>query len=77
MRAARSAVYSELEQLRRTMQHERSAAVEQARRTAEGQIGEAKAQLQQEVARLKQNLAGESDALASQIADSILRGKVA
>lgn len=77
MRAARSAVYQELEQLRREVQQERAAAVEQARHKAEAQIADAKVQLQQEVARLKQNLAGESDALASQIADSILRGKVA
>lgn len=77
MRAARGAMYQELEQLRREVQQERAAAVEQARHKAEAQIAEAKAQLQQEVARLKQNLAGESDALASQIADNILRGKVA
>ncbi len=77
MRAARGEIYSELGQLRRQLQVERATAVEQARREAEAQIAEARAQLQQEVARLKQQLAGESDALASQIADSILRRRVA
>jgi len=77
MRAARSEVYSEFEQLRRQLQDERSRALEQARKQAERQLAEAKAQLEQEVLQLKRNLAGESDALAARIAESILGRRVA
>jgi F-type H+-transporting ATPase subunit b len=77
LRAARGEVYNELGQLRRQLQAEHSAAMEQARKQAEAGIAEAKAQLQQEVTHLKQSLAGESDALASQIVESILRGRAA
>ena len=75
MRAARGEVYHELGQLRRQLQPERAAAIEKARHEAEAQIAAAKAELQQEVSRLKQKLAGESDALATQIAESILRAE--
>jgi F-type H+-transporting ATPase subunit b len=77
MREARGEVYHELEQLRRELQAEHAAGVEQARRRADAQIDEAKAQLAGEVAHLKLSLAAESDALASQIANSILRRRVA
>ena len=77
LRTARSQVYQELGQIRRQLQDERAAAIEQARRSAEAQIATAKAQLEQEVAQLKKNLAGESDALANQITKSILEGRAA
>ncbi len=77
IRAARGEVYQELSEWRRQLQTERTAAVEQARAQAEAQLGQAKARLDEEVAQLKQGLAGESDALASQIANSILRRRVA
>lgn len=77
MRAARGEVYKEIEQLRRQLQQERTAAIDRARREAEAQIGEAKVQLDNELVKLKQELAGQSDALAGQIVDSILRRRVA
>jgi F-type H+-transporting ATPase subunit b len=77
MRAARGEVYQELGQLRRQLQDERAAAIEAARRQSEEQIAKAKAELEKEVAVLKQSLAGGSDALATQIAQSILRRSVA
>jgi F-type H+-transporting ATPase subunit b len=77
IRAARGEVYQELGEWRRQLQSERTAAIEQARAQSEAQIGRAKAGLDEEVAQLKQGLAGESDALASQIANSILRRRVA
>jgi F-type H+-transporting ATPase subunit b len=77
IRAARGEVYNELGQLRRQLQADHAAAIEKARHEAEAQINAAKAALQQEVSRLKQQLAGESDALATQIAESILRGRAA
>jgi len=77
IRAARGEIYHELGELRRQLQDERAAAIEQARKEAEAQIGQAKAGLEQEVAQLKQTLAGESDALATQIANSVLNRRVA
>jgi len=75
--AARGEVYQEFGRLRRQLQDERTAALEAARKEAESQIGQAKAELDHEVAKLKQSLAGESDALATQIADTILSRRVA
>ena len=75
--AARGEVYQELSQLRRQLQDERRAAMEQSRAEAEAQILQAKTQLEQEVAQLKQRLASESDALATEIANSVLRRRVA
>ena len=77
LRVARGEVYQEIEQLRRQLQQERTAAIETARKKAEAQIGEAKARLEAEVAKQKLDLAGQSAALASQIADATIRRRVA
>jgi F-type H+-transporting ATPase subunit b len=77
LRVARGEVYQELSEWRRQLQAERAAALEDARKQAEAQIGQAKARLDEEVGQLKQSLAGESDALATEIANSILRRRVA
>jgi len=77
MRAARGEVYQELGNLRSQLQAERSAALEVARKQAEEQIAAAKAGLEHEVAVLKQDLAAQSDLLATQIAESILRRSAA
>lgn len=77
MRSARGEVYQELGKLRSQLQTERNAALEVARQQAEKQIAAAKGELESEVAVLKQSLAGESDLLASQIAESVLRRSAA
>lgn len=77
LRAARAETYKELEQLRRQLQDDRSAAVQQARADAESAVSKAKATLAAEVAVLKKSLEAESDALADKIADKILRGRAA
>ncbi len=77
LRAARAEVYHELDRLRRELQAERATAMDEARREADARLGEAKEELAGEVANVKRSLAGESDALAAQIADSILRRRVA
>jgi F-type H+-transporting ATPase subunit b len=77
LRAARAETYKELEQLRRELQDDRAVAVRQARTSAESAVSQAKAALAAEVAALKKNLEAESDALADQIADKILRGRAA
>jgi F-type H+-transporting ATPase subunit b len=77
LRAARAETYKELEQLRRQLQDDRAVGVREARNRAEAAISEAKATLADEVAELKKSLEAESDALADQIADKILRGRAA
>ena len=77
MRAARGEVYQELGNLRSQLQAERNAALEVARKQAEKQIAAAKAGLEREVAVLKQDLAAQSDLLATQIAESILHRSAA
>jgi F-type H+-transporting ATPase subunit b len=77
MRTARGEVYQELGKLRSQLQAERNAALEAARKQAETQIAAAKAGLEREVAVLKQELAAQSDLLATQITESILRRSAA
>jgi F-type H+-transporting ATPase subunit b len=78
MRAARTEVYQSQEQLHRRMQEEQAAQLQAAREQAEAAVREAKGQLAAEVAQAKKDLAADSDALASQIAETILkRGLVA
>jgi F0F1-type ATP synthase membrane subunit b/b' len=54
------------------LQAERNAVLEAARKQAESQIAAAKTGLEREVAVLKQDLAAQSDLLATQITESIL-----
>jgi len=77
VRAARAETYKELELLRRQLQDDRAVASRQARASAEAAVSQAKATLASEVADLKKKLEAESDALADQIADKILRGRAA
>jgi len=77
LRAVRAETYKELEQLRRQLQDDRAVAVREARASAEAAVSKAKATLAAEVADLKKSLEAESDALADQIADKILRGRAA
>jgi F-type H+-transporting ATPase subunit b len=77
MRAARGEVYQEIGKLRSQLHAERNAALEVARQQAETQIAAVKSELEGEVAVLKQDLAAQSDLLATQIAESILRRSAA
>jgi F-type H+-transporting ATPase subunit b len=77
IRAARADIYQEQEKLRRQLQQDRATAVEAARKASEAQIAQAKADLAAEVAHARNSLAGESEALAGQIVDTILRRSVA
>jgi F-type H+-transporting ATPase subunit b len=77
MRAARGEVYQEVGKLRSQLHAERNAALDVARQQAETQIAAVKSELEGEVAVLKQSLAAQSDLLATQIAESILRRSAA
>jgi len=77
MRAARSEVYQQQERLRKELQERETAELTAARKQAEAAIQEAKAALAKDVEEAKGKLAADSDSLANQIADTILRRSVA
>ena len=77
MRAARAEVYQAQEQLHKRLEEREAAELHAARARAEETIHRAKEGLEAEAAAARQGLAAQSDALAEQIAESILRGSAA
>jgi F-type H+-transporting ATPase subunit b len=72
IRAARAGIYREQEHSRRQWQQEHAAAVQEARRNAEGIIQEADRRLQSELAEAKRTLQQQADGLATQLAERVL-----
>lgn len=77
IRAARNQIYQAEEQIHKRLQEKETAELTAARQRAEGLVKEAKAQLAHDVELAKAGLAQESDLLANQIAESMLRGSAA
>jgi F-type H+-transporting ATPase subunit b len=77
MRSARAEVYQEQEQLHQKLEEERKAEVKAARSRADEAIRQAKTQLAADVEQARQDLAQQSDILAGQIADVVLKRSVA
>ena len=77
LRAARSEVYQAQEQAHREVADRQAAQLLAARQHTEELVREAQRQLGLDAEVLKRELASGSDALATQIADSILRGRAA
>jgi F-type H+-transporting ATPase subunit b len=77
LRAARAEVYQAQEEAHRQLADRQAAELLTARQHAEGLVREAQRQLAADAEVLKRELASGSDALAGQIADSILRGRAA
>src|SRR3954452_10867577 len=77
LRAARSEVYQAQEQLFAKLQERESAQMAEARHRADAAIRAAKAELAKEVEVAKASLGRDSEVLANQIADSILRRSAA
>jgi F-type H+-transporting ATPase subunit b len=75
--AARSEIYQAGEQIQKRLQEKEAADLTTARRHAEALVKEAKAQLARDVELAKAGLAQESDLLANEIADSLLRRSAA
>jgi F0F1-type ATP synthase membrane subunit b/b' len=75
--AAKSEMYQAQERAFKDLQERQSAALSQARADADAQIKQAKALLATDVETAKRSLAGESDALANRIVDSLLRRSAA
>jgi F-type H+-transporting ATPase subunit b len=77
LRAARNEIYLSLEQIQKSLQEKETADLTAARQRAEALIKEAKQQLARDVESAKAGLAQDSDQLAGQIADSLLRRSAA
>jgi F-type H+-transporting ATPase subunit b len=77
IRAARSEVYQAQDKLNKQLQESHAAQIAAARQVAEAGVLEAKAQLACDVEEAKLNLGRDSETLANEIAESILRGNAA
>jgi F-type H+-transporting ATPase subunit b len=77
LRAARAEVYQAQEQVHKQLQEREAAELVEARRKSEALIQEARAALTKDVEATRANLAKDSDALADQIAETILRRSAA
>jgi F-type H+-transporting ATPase subunit b len=77
MRQARAEIYQEQEKLHAQLEQERKAEVDAARASADQSIRQARAQLAADVEAAKNDLARETDLLASQIAEVVLRRSMA
>jgi len=77
IRAAKAEIYQSQEQLHKQLQQREAAEVLTARQRADAAIQEAKGGLAADVAAAKATLAADSDALADQIVESILRRSAA
>jgi F-type H+-transporting ATPase subunit b len=75
--AAKTELYQAHERALRALQEQHAAAIAQARAAAEADVKQAKAALAADVEQLKGTLATQSDALADEIANSLLRRSAA
>jgi F-type H+-transporting ATPase subunit b len=77
LRAAKAEMYQAQEQLHKQLQEREAAAVAEARTRADAAINLAKEQLAADVEGAKAGMAADSDSLANQIAETILRRNAA
>jgi F-type H+-transporting ATPase subunit b len=77
LRAARSELYQAHEQMHKQLQEREAAQIAEARKAAETAVKAAKADLARDVQAAKESLGRDSEMLANQIADSILRRSAA
>ena len=77
LRTARAEIYREQEQQRQRLRQEHADAVQDARRNADALVQEANARLNAELATAKAALSVESETLATQITEAILRRRPA
>jgi F-type H+-transporting ATPase subunit b len=77
VRAARAEIYQAQEHLYKQLQESQAAQLAAARKSAEAAVGQAKAQLARDVEEAKVNVARDSEMLAGEIAESLLRGTAA
>jgi F-type H+-transporting ATPase subunit b len=75
IRAARGEIYREQEETRRKWRQEQASTLEEARLETGDMIRQAKNKLAAEAAEARRTLAAESDRLAGEIVESILKGR--
>ncbi len=74
---ARNEIYQEQSDFLRTLHAEQAAQTQQVRTQGEQSVAAARLSLAQETANAKESLGSQSETLAGQIADAILRGRAA
>jgi F-type H+-transporting ATPase subunit b len=77
LRAAKAQIYQAQEQLHKQLQERETAAAAEARKRADEAIKLAKTQLDTDVEQAKAGMASDSESLANQIAETILRRNAA
>lgn len=77
LRAARTEVYQQQEQLHKQLQEKEAAQLAEARKRADDAVKAARAQIAADVAAARATLEQDADRLAAEIADSILRRSAA
>ncbi len=77
LRAAKAEVYHAQDELHKQLQEQHAAELQAARKQAEALVAQARADLAKDVEAAKAGLGRESELLANQIADSILRRSAA
>jgi F0F1-type ATP synthase membrane subunit b/b' len=77
LRMARAEVYESQEKLNRQLDEQHGAVLKKVHVEAEGKIRQATAQIAAEAEAARRDLAVQSDALAEQIANTLLKGKAA
>jgi F-type H+-transporting ATPase subunit b len=77
IRAVKSQIYQQQEEFYKQLQERESAQIAAAHQSAEAAVHEAKEQLARDADAAKASLKGSSEALAGEIAESLLRGTAA
>jgi len=77
MREARAEVYHQQEEIHRKLQEQAAAQIAEARKRSAAAVETAKQQIAGEASAARLSLKSESDQLAAQVADTVLRGGVA
>jgi len=77
MREARAEVYHQQEEIHRELQEQAAAQIAEARKRSAAAVETAKQQIAGEASAARLSLKSESDQLAAQVADTVLRGGVA
>lgn len=77
IRAARADIYREQERARQQWREQHAAAVAEARQRADSTVGKAKEQLAADLAAARKTLVQDSEALANEIVETVLRRRAA
>jgi F-type H+-transporting ATPase subunit b len=77
LRKAKGEVYEAQDRLRKELQEQHESELRAARKQAEAAVSQAKADLAEDVEAAKDSLSRESELLANQIVEAILRGRAA